>query len=246
MKMFGKMLGTLFGTPLGPVGMLAGAAMGHAFDTGILRVHISTGRRCFTETLFALMGHVARADGRVSEAEIAFADQIMDQLELSGSERERAISGFNAGRADQFDPGPSISNFRAQFGIRSTACEQLFAALIAQAYADRKLDENKLRVLKSLSVGLGFRQDEFERELLRFGPTPPANIDVPKAYSTLGLTQSASADEVVHAYRKLISQYHPDKLEGRGIRGDALRGAQAKARDVRQAYECLCAVRSLK
>ena len=38
-----------------------------------------------------------------------------------------------------------------------------------------------------------------------------------QAYAQLGLKPSASDSEVKRAYRKLVSQYHPDKLVSRGL-----------------------------
>lgn len=50
-------------------------------------------------------------------------------------------------------------------------------------------------------------------------------------YQTLGLTKSASADEIKKAYRKLALQYHPDK--------NKTKEAEAKFKEVTKAYEVL-------
>jgi molecular chaperone DnaJ len=51
-------------------------------------------------------------------------------------------------------------------------------------------------------------------------------------YDTLGVSKSASADEIKKAYRKLARQYHPDRNPG-----DA--GAEEKFKEIQHAYDVL-------
>lgn len=54
-------------------------------------------------------------------------------------------------------------------------------------------------------------------------------------YATLGLTADASDAEVDQAYRRLISQYHPDKLAGAAT--ELRQHAEVKAREINNAYD---------
>ena len=51
-------------------------------------------------------------------------------------------------------------------------------------------------------------------------------------YETLGVSKSASADELKRAYRKLAMQYHPDRNSGD-------KGAEQKFKDLNEAYDIL-------
>lgn len=51
-------------------------------------------------------------------------------------------------------------------------------------------------------------------------------------YQILGVTKSASADEIKKAYRKLAMQYHPDKNQGN-------KKAEEKFKEISEAYEVL-------
>ena len=51
-------------------------------------------------------------------------------------------------------------------------------------------------------------------------------------YEVLGLSKSASVDEIKKAYRKLAKQYHPDLNPGD-------KSAEAKFKEVNEAYEVL-------
>ena len=54
-------------------------------------------------------------------------------------------------------------------------------------------------------------------------------------YRVLGLTSDASDAEIDQAYRRLISQYHPDKLAGAAP--ELQREAEARAREINAAYD---------
>jgi DnaJ like chaperone protein len=241
MRFIGKLIGALVGLRFGFFGVLFGAVIGHLFDRGIVRAKVTLGSNVMSKTLFTLMGFVAKADGHVSEREIAVSEQLLDQFGFDGTQRDQAIAQFNAGRSPHYNPSALLQEFVAQFSVRSSQAEQMLSALIAIAYADGSIDETERQALKQIAVELGFREDEFVRELERFRPSEAKTSDesLDSAYQTLGLEPGANAYEIKLAYRKLISQYHPDKLEGAGVRGDALKGAQAKAKEVRGAYERL-------
>ena len=51
-------------------------------------------------------------------------------------------------------------------------------------------------------------------------------------YKVLGLTKSATSDEIKRAYRKLAVKYHPDKNPGN-------KAAEEKFKKVSEAYEVL-------
>ena len=113
----GKVIAGLIGfLAFGPAGLLFGLVLGHAFDQGLWRalqlsgpeaVHIM--REQFFETTFTLLGFVAKADGRVSEAEIAQTESLFTQLRLTAAQRRTAIERFKTGSASGFDPAPTVS-----------------------------------------------------------------------------------------------------------------------------------------
>ena len=60
-------------------------------------------------------------------------------------------------------------------------------------------------------------------------------------YRVLGLTEDASDAEVDQAYRRMISQYHPDKLVG--VAEELRRLAEDKASEINGAYDRIKALR---
>ena len=102
MKWTGKVVGGILGAmTLGPIGVAVGVVLGHQFDeySGATpgpdpRLNSSEnlteiGERFFRAT-FRIMGYLAKADGRVSEREIAAARGVMSDLRLNSQQIGRA------------------------------------------------------------------------------------------------------------------------------------------------------------
>jgi len=146
MGWWGKALGGVLGLALGgPVGAILGAAVGHGLDRGAERADLFGGAKvkdrvrlqeCFLETTFAVMGHLAKADGRIGEPEIAFAESVMGRMELSPALRRAAILFFNQGKAPAFELLPALAELR-QAGLGQGPLRQIFLEIqIGAAYAD--------------------------------------------------------------------------------------------------------------
>ena len=250
---FGKIpyLGKIVGAILGFIiwkryGLFIGFAFGHLWDKRHFFRKVARQDPLFFRTLFQLMGYLAKADGYVSPSEVAAGERFLDQLELAGKDRAQAVEAFGAGRADVFQPEPGIAAFNQRFGLRSESAEKLMKALVAFAHADGPINAQEFEALKKIVACLGFRADELERTQRQFSPESAPLSEEVQALQLLGLSMSASNEDIVRAYRKAISSVHPDKLEGQGIRGDALKGAESKAKSVRSAYDLLCVLRGIK
>src|SRR5690606_26954415 len=117
---YGKLVAGLLGLLVaGPIGLVIGVALGHLFDRGLLQTlragspeAIARARENFFETLFLLLGHLAKADGRVSEEEVAHTEEIFRQMRLDAGQRQRAIELFRRGAAPDFDLVGTLATFR--------------------------------------------------------------------------------------------------------------------------------------
>jgi preprotein translocase subunit Sec63 len=56
-------------------------------------------------------------------------------------------------------------------------------------------------------------------------------------YAVLGIAQDASDEEVEQAYRRMISEYHPDRLASAARELREL--AEVRAREINAAYETI-------
>src|SRR5215831_18907743 len=124
---YGKVLGALIGAWLtkSPIGAVVGLIIGHYFDLQAMqsRVRAATGDRravpeAFFRATFQTMGHIAKADGRVSEEEIKAARAIMAQFRLGDPEVRLAIDLFTEGKAHDFPLFDTLENLSHILGNR--------------------------------------------------------------------------------------------------------------------------------
>ena len=110
-KLIVGLLGMLIG---GPIGLAIGVLIGHFLDRGVERVQSFNPFRPYRpgereevqealfSAVFSIMGHLAKADGRVSEQEIGQAEAIMSRMQLNDEQRRRAQEAFRHGKDDDF------------------------------------------------------------------------------------------------------------------------------------------------
>jgi DnaJ like chaperone protein len=259
MSWWGKLVGGAFGFMImGPIGALLGAALGHNFDRGIdLQSGPAAGdqervQTVFFTTVFAVMGHLAKADGRVSREEIAMAENVMTQMQLEPEQRKVAIRLFNEGKREDFPLDEVLYQFRQECHRRTNLIQMFLEILIATAMADGRLDDAERGVMLSICQFLGIPRPYFEQLLSMVtaqqhfagsGPrghtVPPSGASIDDAYKVLGIPASASDDEVKKAYRRQMNQHHPDKLVAKGLPEEMLKIATEKTQEIKAAYELI-------
>ena len=154
----------------GPIGALLGAVIGHNFDAGLARqgpADFSRGRQeriqtAFFTASFAVMGHIAKADGRVSEDEIALARSIMAEMQLDPEQRRAAIDLFTHGKQPDFPLYDVVDQLRRECVRRHTLMQMFLEIQLHAAYADGVLHPRERDLLLDIATRLGFSRDEFE------------------------------------------------------------------------------------
>ncbi len=244
--LLGGTLGYMFG---GPLGALLGAALGRNFDRGV-RVtdeHSAYGigrqervQAAFFTASFSIMGHVAKADGKVSAAEISSAEAIMARMQLDSRQRRAAIKLFNEGKKEDFPLHDVLTQFRRECHGRRNLVQIFIEIQIAVAMADGKLHAAERKIIFNIGRELGFDHAAIEH-LFRFAGSsehpPRREQDIEAAYEILGVNKGATAEEIKKAYRRLMSQHHPDKLIARGLPDEMVKIATEKTQKIKAAYE---------
>jgi DnaJ like chaperone protein len=244
--LLGGTLGYMFG---GPLGALLGAALGRNFDRGLKltdeQATFGVGQQervqaAFFTATFSVMGHIAKADGTVTPDEISAAKSIMARMQLDPQQRKAAISLFNEGKKEGFPLHDVLTQFRSECHRRQNLVQMFIEIQIATAMADGHLHASEKRVIFSIGEQLGFRHADIEH-LFSFSGTGqragPQHQPVSKAYQILGISKTASDAEVKKAYRRLMSQHHPDKLIAKGLPEEMIKLATEKTQQIKAAYE---------
>jgi DnaJ like chaperone protein len=266
--MIGKLVGAILGLLLmrGSVwGLLIGLFFGHLYDQGVAARRrqssadpLEIGKKFFTTT-FEVMGHVAKSDGRVSEAEIAAARQVMSELRLDGAQIHAAIQHFTRGKSADYDLESTVQDFANACAHRPDLLRifleiQVRAALegvdmqgpargAVQKVAEL-LEVSRLE-LAHMEAVLRIRREQMRagaqggRAGAGAGAGQPRGMELAAAYQILEVDSKAADDEVAKAYRRQLSKHHPDKLKANGLPDSMLEHAKQRTQQIIEAYELI-------
>jgi DnaJ like chaperone protein len=255
MSWWGKVVGGTFGFMMGgPLGAVLGAALGNYFDGGLdgLSLEGSLGlgatervQSVFFTTTFALMGYVAKSDGKVTIDEIAMAERVMDQMRLNPQQRIVAINLFNEGKKQDFPVYEVLEQFKRECLRRSNLIQIFLEIIVATAFADGRLDAREKTLIEEISRNLGYSKPEFDALISRlsgqahFNDSASSIEKIKASYELLGVTAKCSDIELKKAYRRQMNQHHPDKLVAQGLPEEMIDIATEKTQAIKAAYDLI-------
>ncbi|NOU52420.1 co-chaperone DjlA [Pseudoalteromonas sp. JBTF-M23] len=277
--MWGKLLGICFGFMFGRwIGAILGFWLGHMFDKSLKQNFDKVGgfqgffsgddlhqrQALFFSSCFAVMGHIAKSNGRVSEIHIQAATAFMDEMGLHGENRQEAQNAFRAGKEPEFKLKEAIVDFKEVFARRYDLLQLFLEIQIQMAFSDGHLAAQEKQLLQKVSQYLGISATHFRFILKRYQAEfsfrqqqqrfqqsqqnhyqrkeraqPEPEFSKTQALAVLGLQSDASEKDIKRAYRKLMAQHHPDKLVSQGLPEHMMEVAKRKSQDIQSAYEFL-------
>ncbi|MDX1404720.1 MAG: co-chaperone DjlA [Woeseiaceae bacterium] len=267
MSYWGKLIGTLGGLATGrPWMAIIGLLLGHQFDRGFadrftrFGPDVSAARlqklpQAYLKALFQTMGHLAKADGRVTEEEIRAARTLMHRLGLGPAEIRKAIGWFESGKKANFPLTATVRRLRQQSARRAESRALFIRLLLEVALSKASLRETERNLIWTICRELGIGRVEFAQleAMLRaqrgFRNSAAGAADSKRlsdAYDTLGVDRDSSNDEIKKAYRRLMNKNHPDKLASSNPDASVLAEAERRTREVKVAYDLLKARRSIR
>lgn len=186
----------------------------------------------FYVSLTSLAAKMAKADGVVSKEEIQAFDQFVRQeLGLSTEERKVVAQIFNQAKNSPEDPMSFARQFRSLIGYQPEVLQTMIHLLFRIALADGNFHPAEERFIKQVADIFGLTPNEFEQIRALF-----IKVDY-RTYQVLGLTPQASVEEIKTTYKKLVNQYHPDRLIAKGVPEDFIKIANEKMAEINNAYD---------
>jgi DnaJ like chaperone protein len=270
MKWIGKLTGGIIGLAFGPIGVAVGVLLGHQFDQaqqedeepGAPPGDVTAISERFFRATFRVMGYVAKADGRVSEQEIAAARAVMTDLRLGQAQVREAIALFTAGKQPGFDLAAELAGLRSACRGRPDILRIFLEIQVRAALAGNNLEGPVRPIMSRIAAGTrvsGFELAQIEAVLRiqrggGFYRERPGNgaagasataEALGQAYRVLETTASASDAEVVKAYRRQLNRHHPDKLKANGLPESMVGHAKQRTQQIIEAYELIRARRGM-
>lgn len=284
MGFIGKILGVLVGWKMGGFfGAIAGLILGSIADKKLYELGSvsssffkkkTTRQDLFMQTTFAVLGHLSKAKGRVTEEDIQLANQLMIQLKLDDVGRKMAQDAFRRGKEADFPIRQVIREFRIGCAQRSDLLRMFLQVQVQAAFADSELHENEKDVLYVIAEELGLSRMQFEQmiamEIAARAFTQGgfyqqgayqggyqyqqqggayqqySGPTLNDAYKVLGVSDVDDQQTVKRAYRRLMNEHHPDKLVAKGLPPEMMEMAKEKTQQIQAAYDLICKAKGWK
>lgn len=244
----------------GPIGLLVGILLGHVIDRSssaqgqgksgwsrFRRTPVKDIQSTFFECTFKVMGHLAKSDGWVSEKDIQIARTIMNNLGLDAENKRLAIDFFTAGKQSDFNLDETLGKLKLVCWHQPALLQIFLETQIRMAYANEQISPSKRTLLQHICKQLGISGLHFNFFEQQYGyqsshsssrGSIPRN-ELDEAYQLLSLKPSASVAEIKKAYRKRMSENHPDRLIAKGLPQGMIKIATEKTQKIKQAYETI-------
>ncbi|MDN5449977.1 MAG: co-chaperone DjlA [Enterobacterales bacterium] len=265
-KLIGLVLGLMSGT--GFWGVVLGLLIGHMIDksrqvrsSGYFSNQAQR-QSLFFSTTFQVMGHLTKSKGRVTEVDIHVASALMERMQLHGAARTAAQQAFREGKQADFPLRDKLRELRSICFGRVDLIRMFLEIQLQAAFADGSLHPNERAVLYVIAEELGFSRIQFDQFLSMMeggrqfgggyqqqgqyqqqggygGYQRQSGPTLADACKVLGVKPNDDAKTIKRAYRKLMSEHHPDKLVAKGLPPEMMEMAKQKAQEIQAAYDLI-------
>ena len=197
---------------------------------------------------FSMLAKIASADGAVSDRERRKVEEFMDRdLNLDAATKQSAFRIFDTATRSNETFYQFANQFYREFRYQPQILELMIDIMVRVAFEDNgissaeetlivdglhifRLDENVYARLKAKHTG-----GTYEGSQSRYGASGGYTSNA--AYTVLGCTANDSDDKVKRAYRKLVNEYHPDKIASKGLPDEFQKVAQQKFIEIQNAWD---------
>ncbi len=231
-------LGWAFG---GPIGGILGYVLGSMFQGQqamggrSFRPGMPTTTGDFNVSLLVLTAAIMKADGTVKRSELEYVKKFyVANFGVEGAKHYIKLLG------DVLKKDFDVLEVSRQIGrfMDYSARLQLMHYLFGIALADGSADNLEVEIIERIAMAMGLGATDFQSIKAMFVK------DTESAYKILGITASATDENVKLAYREMAKKYHPDKVSHLGE--DVKKAAEEKFLKVNEAYEAIKEERGMK
>ena len=240
MGWFGKLtfgtMGMLFG---GPLGAIAGAALGHHLidkKTSQINRQISFGQAeqsqaAYFVSIFSILGKLAKADGVITRDEIAVVEGFLSSLQIPQQQKQFARQVFREAKNSPY----SIDDFASQLyqinRHQPTILLSFMDLLFKLAAADGKLHPAEETQLKRVQNIFMISNQQFESiKSIYFNKAD-------RYYNILDCTNKSTNEEIRASYKRLVKDFHPDTIISKGLPEEFIQFATKRFQEIQEAYE---------
>ncbi len=222
---------------------LAALAQGESLSEVFGRLRTPPERSvAFTIAVIALSAKMAKADGRVTRAEVTAFRNV---FQIAPADEPAAARVFNMAREDVAGFETYAERIARMFrvdgqpcGADSVLCD-LMEGLFHIATADAAYHPAEDAFLTRVAEIFGMEDLAFRRMRARHVPDM-----APDPFTVLGVTPDMALDEIRAVWRAEVRQTHPDQMMARGVPEEAVRLAERRMQAINRAWDEIQASRA--
>jgi DnaJ like chaperone protein len=252
MSWWGKLIGTGVGMFGGPIGAIAGAAIGHLYDDeDPTPQNEQKARILYLAYFFSCAAKIAKADGRVSEGEIRTVESLINRFGLDEKRSEFAKNVFRKAKTSRRSIDEDFKEVGRLIGYEPTVGQSFLGGLFEIVWSNgKKLNELQVRYLLRCEERLKLKSG-IVQTWIRGGYAPPHydrsnnEVSLEEAYQILDLTPQSTDSEIKSRYRKKAANFHPDKLRSKNLPEEFTSFANDQLAKINHAHELICKKRGI-
>ena len=205
-------------------------------------------RNSFLFSMLVLSSYIIKADNKIMHSEMEFVRQFLRQnfgeqavnqgqeilLKLFEIQKKQGIQVFRN------TIHQSCAEIKHNMNVSQRL--QLLNYLVIIAKVDGYVSPEEIKALKEIARHLGLTAKDVD-SMLNMENGARTNSNIEDAYKVLGLSSTATDDEVKVAYRKMALKHHPDRVATLGE--DIRKAAEKKFQDINDAKERIFKARGL-
>jgi DnaJ like chaperone protein len=244
MGWFGKLtfgtLGLFFG---GPLGAIAGAALGHhlidkkeSFLADPIQRrpqpdYAETAQAACFISLFSILGKLSKIDGVVSSDEIAVTEKFINNLHIADNEKQFAKQVFREAKNSRYTIEDLAIQLYQTTKRQPAVLLSFFDLLLQIAAADGKLHTAEETALKRIKGIFQISDHQFDNMKAVYFK------ELDRYYKTLNCTPQSPDAEIKSNYKKLVKDFHPDRIVSKGLPEEFTDFATKRFREIQKAYD---------
>ncbi|MDH5510751.1 MAG: TerB family tellurite resistance protein [Nitrospinota bacterium] len=256
MNWIGKVtLGALGFALRGPVGAVAGALAGAVIDAApdALRVLFPEPTAEDQDVAaYGLLGKVACCDGGINKDELRAFVEFLDRRGAQGAARGDAAVMFKASEGSQYSLEQFAISFFRLVNYEDERLLQMLEAMLNMAAADGPVNQAEDRAVAAAARIFLISKEDFDPIRNRFKTASgEERARAPKGslaerYETLGVNPADSDETIKKRYRKLVADFHPDKIASKDLPEEFTRFANAKLSEINESYDAIRKSRGMR
>jgi DnaJ like chaperone protein len=246
MNWWGKLIGTGVGLLGGPIGALAGAAIGHLYDDDDPTPQSEKRARVlYFAYFFSCASKIAKADGSISVREIEATENIMRRMNLNIETTKFAKNVFRKAKTNERSIDEDLKEVASLINNDRTIGLSFVGGLFEIANSNEgKINELQLRYLLRAAERLNIESSTIHSWFTNGYSVPHHgdSLNIPtldEAFRLFDLEVSATDNAIKKAYYRKAASFHPDKLKSKDLPEEFTSFANAELAKINLAYDTI-------